>query len=258
MTGKLTLLTALLLSLATTTALAGGLGIPTSRSLAVVATGEPVYRETVLPGAVLTRVAASHLRVGTFEYAAARGDREELQLLADYCIARHYPALESVATPYPALLEAIIIRQAGLLVQWQLVGFIHGVMNTDNTALSGETIDYGPCAFMDAYDPATVFSSIDRHGRYAYANQPPIAQWNLARLALAEGRREGVRCSTGPAAPGRRFCDIWFEHAPGVLIVTSAWLGPEAEGEDPVAEAMLLQRLWAALSHRRAGRRSSA
>ena len=159
------------------------LGIPTSRSLAVVATGEPVYRETVLPGAILTRVAASHLRVGTFEYVAARGDREELQQLADYCISRHYPALASVADPYPALLEAIIIRQAELLVQWQLVGFIHGVMNTDNTALSGETIDYGPCAFMDAYDPATVFSSIDLHGRYSYANQPPIAQWNLARLA---------------------------------------------------------------------------
>jgi uncharacterized protein YdiU (UPF0061 family) len=159
------------------------LGIPTSRSLAVVTTGEPVYRETVLPGAILTRVAASHLRVGTFEYVAARGGREELQLLADYCISRHYPALESAANPYPALLEEIIIRQAALLVQWQLVGFIHGVMNTDNTALSGETIDYGPCAFMDAYDPATVFSSIDLHGRYAYANQPPIAQWNLARLA---------------------------------------------------------------------------
>jgi uncharacterized protein YdiU (UPF0061 family) len=159
------------------------LGIPTSRSLAVVTTGEPVYRETVLPGAILTRVAASHLRVGTFEYVAARGGREELQLLADYCMSRHYPALESAANPYPALLEEIIIRQAALLVQWQLVGFIHGVMNTDNTALSGETIDYGPCAFMDAYDPATVFSSIDLHGRYAYANQPPIAQWNLARLA---------------------------------------------------------------------------
>ncbi|MEJ2520982.1 MAG: YdiU family protein [Desulfuromonadales bacterium] len=159
------------------------LGIPTSRSLAVVATGEPVYRETVLPGGILTRVASSHLRVGTFEYVAARGDREELQLLADYCISRHYPALASVADPYPALLEAIIIGQAELLVQWQLVGFIHGVMNTDNTTLSGETIDYGPCAFMDAYDPATVFSSIDHHGRYAYANQPPIAQWNLARLA---------------------------------------------------------------------------
>jgi len=159
------------------------LGIPTSRSLAVVATGEPVYRETVLPGAILTRVAASHLRVGTCEYVAARGDREELQQLADYCISRHYPSLASVADPYPALLGAIIIRQAELLVQWQLVGFIHGVMNTDNTALSGETIDYGPCAFMDAYDPATVFSSIDLHGRYSYANQPPIAQWNLARLA---------------------------------------------------------------------------
>lgn len=161
------------------------LGIPTTRSLAVVTTGEPVYRETSLPGAVLTRVAASHIRVGTFEYAAARGDITLLRALADYTLHRHYPAAAAAEHPYAALLEAVIGRQAALIARWQLVGFVHGVMNTDNMALSGETIDYGPCAFMDAYDPATVFSSIDRYGRYAYGQQPEIAQWNLARLAEA-------------------------------------------------------------------------
>jgi uncharacterized protein YdiU (UPF0061 family) len=161
------------------------LGIPTTRSLAVVTTGETVYRETPLPGAVLTRVAASHIRVGTFEYAAARGDNQDLKALADYTLWRHYPDLKEAAAPYLALLEAIIERQAALIAQWQMVGFVHGVKNTDNMALSGETIDYGPCAFMDAYDPATVFSSIDHHGRYAYDRQPPITQWNLARLAEA-------------------------------------------------------------------------
>jgi len=161
------------------------LGIPTSRSLAVVATGEMVQREQPLPGAVLTRVASSHLRVGTFEWAAAHRDVAALRALADYTIARHYPELADTADPYLALFAAIAERQARLLAQWQLVGFIHGVMNTDNMALSGETIDYGPCAFMDRYDPATVFSSIDEQGRYAYGNQPPIAQWNLARLAEA-------------------------------------------------------------------------
>lgn len=161
------------------------LGIPTTRSLAVVSTGETVLREKPLPGAVLTRVAASHIRVGTFEYAAAFAGKPELQALADHTLARHYPQSAGAEAPYLALLEAVIERQAALLAQWQCVGFIHGVMNTDNTALSGETIDYGPCAFMDAYDPATVFSSIDRHGRYAYGQQPYIAQWNLARLAEA-------------------------------------------------------------------------
>jgi len=159
------------------------LGIPTTRSLAVATTGEPVLREELLPGAVLTRVAASHIRVGTFEYGAARGEAALLQALADYTMRRHYPEIANAIQPYVAFLEAVIERQAKLLAQWQLVGFIHGVMNTDNMALSGETIDYGPCAFMDAYDPATVFSSIDRFGRYAYGRQPPIAQWNLARLA---------------------------------------------------------------------------
>ena len=159
------------------------LGIPTTRSLAVVTTGEPVYREEVLPGAILTRVAASHLRVGTFQYASALNDTAALQALADYTITRHYPELAQAGNPYLALLYAVMDKQAALLAQWMHVGFIHGVMNTDNMTISGETIDYGPCAFMDTYDPSTVFSSIDRQGRYAYANQPPIAQWNLARFA---------------------------------------------------------------------------
>ena len=161
------------------------LGIPTTRSLAVAMTGEPVYRETVLEGAVLTRVAASHIRVGTMEWAAAHRDSHALRAIADYTRARHYPELVDAIEPYAALFEAIVERQAALVARWQLVGFIHGVMNTDNTALSGETIDYGPCAFMDTYDAKTVFSSIDHGGRYAYGNQPPIAQWNLARLAEA-------------------------------------------------------------------------
>jgi uncharacterized protein YdiU (UPF0061 family) len=161
------------------------LGIPTSRSLAVAATGEPVYRERRLAGAVLTRIAASHLRVGTFQWAAAHQDGAALRALADYTLQRHYPDIVDAPQPYLALLEAISQRQAALIARWQLVGFIHGVMNTDNMTISGETLDYGPCAFMDAYDPATVFSSIDQQGRYAYGNQPAIAQWNLARLAEA-------------------------------------------------------------------------
>ncbi|MBK1657423.1 protein adenylyltransferase SelO [Paracraurococcus ruber] len=159
------------------------MGIPTTRSLAAVTTGEPVYRETPLPGAVLTRVAASHLRVGTFQFFAARQDVEALRILADYAIARHYPALRDAPEPCRAFLGAVVEAQARLVAQWMLVGFIHGVMNTDNCTISGETIDYGPCAFMDAYDPATVFSSIDYQGRYAYANQPGIVHWNLTRLA---------------------------------------------------------------------------
>ena len=159
------------------------LGVPTTRALAAVATGEPVYRETMLPGAILTRVASSHIRVGTFQYFAAREDTEAVRQLADYVIARHYPDAAAAEHPYRALLEAVVARQAVLVAHWLLIGFIHGVMNTDNCSVSGETIDYGPCAFMDAYDPATVFSSIDQHGRYAYGNQPRIAVWNLARLA---------------------------------------------------------------------------
>lgn len=161
------------------------LGIPTSRSLAVVATGEAVHRERFLPGAVLTRVAASHLRVGTFEYAAARRDMDGLRTLVDYAIERHYPQSKGSESPALALLWAVMERQADLIVNWMRVGFIHGVMNTDNMTISGETIDYGPCAFMDAYDPATTFSSIDQGRRYAFGNQPAIARWNLTRLAEA-------------------------------------------------------------------------
>jgi uncharacterized protein YdiU (UPF0061 family) len=159
------------------------LAIPTTRALAAVLTGEPVFREGALPGAVLTRVAASHIRVGTFQLFAARGEQDKIRRLADYVIDRHYPELKDHANLYLGLLERVCDSQAALIARWMHVGFIHGVMNTDNMAISGETIDYGPCAFMDHYDPATVFSSIDTHGRYAYANQPRIAQWNLARLA---------------------------------------------------------------------------
>lgn len=161
------------------------LGIPTTRSLAVVATGEPVFRQTTVPGAVLTRVAASHLRVGTFQYAAVRGEIDDLRALVSYAIMRHYPELDGQANPALALLNQVIDAQADLIVQWMRVGFIHGVMNTDNMTISGQTIDYGPCAFMDQYDRATVFSSIDEQGRYAFGNQPGIAQWNLLRFAEA-------------------------------------------------------------------------
>ncbi|WP_371514968.1 YdiU family protein [Mycobacterium sp. 1164966.3] len=159
------------------------LGVATTRSLAVVATGRPVQRETELPGAVLVRVASSHLRVGSFQYAASTGDVELLRRLADHAIARHYPNAAQAENPYLALFQAVVAVQASLVAQWMLVGFVHGVMNTDNMTISGETIDYGPCAFMEAYDPETVFSSIDHWGRYAYGNQPVIAQWNLARFA---------------------------------------------------------------------------
>ena len=159
------------------------LGIPTTRSLAVVTTGERVYRDEPLPGAILTRVAASHVRVGTFQYFAARSDQDGLRELLEYVIARHYPTAREADSPALAVLKAVTQHQVALITRWMLVGFIHGVMNTDNMAISGETIDYGPCAFMDEYDPKTVFSSIDHSGRYAYANQPAIAQWNLARFA---------------------------------------------------------------------------
>lgn len=160
-----------------------GLGIATTRSLAVVTTGESVIREIDQPGAILTRVAASHLRVGTFQYVSEWGNDQDLRVLADYTLQRHFPNVDATPNHYLFLLQEVIKRQAALIAKWQLVGFIHGVMNTDNMALSGETIDYGPCAFMDAYDPATVFSSIDIQGRYAYGNQPNIGGWNLARFA---------------------------------------------------------------------------
>jgi serine/tyrosine/threonine adenylyltransferase len=161
------------------------LGVPTTRALAAVTTGERVFRETALPGAVFTRVAASHLRVGTFQYFAARGDVDALRTLADYAISRHYPEAAQAPRPYRSLLEGVIARQAHLVAQWMLLGFIHGVMNTDNSSISGETIDYGPCAFMEAYDPNTVFSSIDHVGRYSYSSQPLATEWNLTRLAEA-------------------------------------------------------------------------
>jgi serine/tyrosine/threonine adenylyltransferase len=175
------------------------LGIPTTRSLAVVTTGETIRRETMRPGAILTRVAASHLRVGTFQYGAGKGDIEELRALADYAIKRHYPHIEGDDNRYLSLLKEMIKVQASLIAKWQLVGFIHGVMNTDNMTISGETIDYGPCAFMNEYDPETVFSSIDAQGRYAYGNQPGIGGWNLARFAesllplLSEDEKQAVQ-----------------------------------------------------------------
>ncbi len=159
------------------------LGVPTTRALAAVTTGERVYRETALPGAVFTRVAASHLRVGTFQFFAARGDVDGLRTLSDYAIAHHYPDVAQAEHPYRAFLDGVIGRQARLVAQWMMLGFIHGVMNTDNSSISGETIDYGPCAFLEAYDPDKVFSSIDRHGRYGYGNQWRAARWNLTRLA---------------------------------------------------------------------------
>jgi serine/tyrosine/threonine adenylyltransferase len=158
-------------------------GIPTTLSLAAVTTGENVSRETLLPGAILTRVATSHIRIGTFEYFASREDRAGVKTLADYVIDRHYPAVRELNNPYLGLLEAVLNKQATLVAQWQGIGFIHGVMNTDNISMVGETLDYGPCAFMDTYNPQTVFSSIDRDGRYAYGNQPIIMHWNLSRLA---------------------------------------------------------------------------
>ena len=182
------------------------LGIPTTRALAVIATGQPVQRELVLPGAVLTRVAASHIRVGTFQFFAARGDVDRVRQLAEYAIGRHDGDLVGTPGRFLALLQRVVGRQAKLIAQWMNVGFIHGVMNTDNMTISGETIDYGPCAFVEAYDPAAVFSSIDRNGRYAFANQPAMAQWNLTRLAeallplLADDADEAAALASGAIA----------------------------------------------------------
>jgi uncharacterized protein YdiU (UPF0061 family) len=190
------------------------LGVPTTRSLAVVSTGEPVQRERPLPGAVLTRVAASHVRVGTFEYAAGCGDPSALPALTAYTLARHFPGAAGAENPAAALLEAVVARQAELLAHWMRIGFVHGVMNTDNMALSGETIDYGPCAFMDRYDPETVFSSIDRRGRYAYGNQPSMALWNLSRLAealLTEIDPDADRAVALAEGVLRRFEDLFRE-----------------------------------------------
>ena len=193
-------------------------GIPTTRALAAVVTGEPVFRESALPGAVLTRVAASHIRVGTFQFFAARGEQAKVRRLADYAIDRHYPELKGHSNSYLGLLERVCDRQAALIAGWMHVGFIHGVMNTDNMAISGETIDYGPCAFMDHYDPATVFSSIDTQGRYAYGNQPRIAQWNLARLAEtllplidADGNRAIARATEAVNAFPDQYKRYWLK-----------------------------------------------
>lgn len=191
------------------------LGIPTTRSLAVVTTGEKVYRETALEGAILTRIADSHIRVGTFQYVANWGTDEELRILADYTIERHYPHIEANENKYLSLLQEMMKRQAALIAKWQLVGFIHGVMNTDNMTISGETIDYGPCAFMDDYNPETVFSSIDRHGRYAYGNQPIIGGWNLARFAeallplLHEKEEEAIKLAQDEIS---RFSELYQSH----------------------------------------------
>ena len=223
------------------------LGIPTTRALAAVTTGEWVLRESALPGAVLTRVAASHIRVGTFQFFAMRGDVEGVRLLADHVIARHYPAAAAAPNPYRAMLEEVVARQAALIARWLLVGFIHGVMNTDNMSVAGETIYYGPCAFLDAYDPAAVFSSIDHGGRYAYGNQPRIAHWNLVRLAetllplLAEGEEAAIEVAKevlGAFAPAfgtaylaglRAKCGLATEQA-GDEALTQALLTVMAEG----------------------------
>jgi serine/tyrosine/threonine adenylyltransferase len=220
------------------------LGVPTTRALAAVTTGEQVLRETGLPGAVLTRVAASHLRVGTFQYFAARGDTEAIRSLADYAIARHYPEAVLAKQPYRALLDGVIARQAHLVAQWMLLGFIHGVMNTDNTAISGETIDYGPCAFMEAYDPAKVFSSIDHGGRYAYGNQPPAAHWNLTRLAEAllpvlqqeTGSEEAALASANEALAA---FEPQFEAARNAGMRRKLGLFTEREGDTGLAEDLL-------------------
>jgi len=217
------------------------LGIPTTRSLAATITGEHVMRETALPGAVLTRVAASHIRVGTFQYFAARGDTDGVKRLADHVIARHYPDLAGAEQPYHALLAGVIARQADLVARWLLVGFIHGVMNTDNTSISGETIDYGPCAFMDHYDPAAVFSSIDEQGRYAYANQPRIALWNLTRLAecllplFSDDKDKAIEQAQAILAefPGK------FTNAYNAGLLRKIGLFTEQDGDDALVQDLL-------------------
>ncbi len=223
------------------------LGVPATRALAAVLTGESVQREQPLPGAILTRVAASHVRVGTFQYFAARRDVKAVRLLADYAIARHYPAAAHAKQPYLALLEGIVARQAQLIAKWMLIGFIHGVMNTDNTSISGETIDYGPCAFMEAYDPAAVFSSIDHGGRYAYGNQPRAALWNLARLAeglLPVLAQESTSEEAAVAAANQALATFEprFEAARIAGLRRKLGLLTEREGDAALAED-LLQRM---------------
>lgn len=217
------------------------LGIPTTRSLAVAATGRPVQRETVLPGAVLARVASSHLRVGSFQYARATGDTGLLRRLADHAIDRHHPAAAEDTNTALALLRSVVAAQADLVARWMLVGFVHGVMNTDNMTISGETIDYGPCAFMEAFDPATVYSSIDQHGRYAYGNQPAAAQWNLARLAEAllplihDDQEQAVALATEALGDFRsRYGAAWSAGMRAKLGLGDA-VGVIGDGVDPLA-----------------------
>ncbi|MGF2953400.1 protein adenylyltransferase SelO [Mycobacterium sp. THU-M116] len=225
------------------------LGVPTTRSLAVVGTGCPVQRDTELPGALLTRVAASHLRVGSFQYAAASGDTGLLKRLADHAIARHHPAAAAAQRPYLALLEAVADVQASLIARWMLIGFVHGVMNTDNMTISGETIDYGPCAFMEAYDPETVFSSIDSRGRYSYGNQPVVARWNLARFAetllplISESTEEAVGLAEASFGVfGTRYDAVW---APGMR--AKLGLPAEADSHADADAAQLIDELLALL-----------
>ncbi|RIX52139.1 YdiU family protein [Paenibacillus nanensis] len=223
-----------------------GLGIPTTRSLAVVTTGEPVYRETELPGAILTRIAASHIRVGTFQYTSAWGTSDELRTLVDYALQRHYPdAVHTGDNASLTLLREVMKRQAALIAKWQLVGFIHGVMNTDNMAISGETIDYGPCAFMDTYDLETVFSSIDRQGRYAYGNQPYIAAWNLARLAealvpvLHDDEEQAVKMAEDEI---RQFTGMFYSHWLAGMRAKLGLFGEEPEDESLAKDLLELMQ----------------
>lgn len=218
------------------------LGIPTTRSLAVATTGEPVYRERPQPGGILTRIAASHIRVGTLQFAAATQNKSYLQALADYTIQRHFPHISAAENPYLTLLDQVIDLQAALIARWMLVGFIHGVMNTDNMSICGETIDYGPCAFMNAYHPETVFSSIDTQGRYAYANQPNIAHWNLVRLAEAllplihEDEQEAIELVTlSLNLFPQRYFDYWLDGMRKKLGIFNA------EAEDRALAENLLQ-----------------
>lgn len=219
------------------------LGIPTTRSLAVVSTGENIIRETERPGAILTRVASSHIRVATFQYAARWGSIDDLRALADYTLHRHFPDVAQAENRYLLLLQEVIKRQAALIAQWQRVGFIHGVMNTDNMAISGETIDYGPCAFMDAYNPSTVFSSIDRQGRYAYGNQPYIAGWNLARFAetllplLHEDEEQAVQLAQDAIA---QFSELYHHHWLKGMRAKLGLLDEEAEDEALIKELLEL------------------
>ncbi|MEO2258360.1 protein adenylyltransferase SelO [Paenibacillus amylolyticus] len=219
------------------------LGIPTTRSLAVVSTGENIIRETERPGAILTRVASSHIRVATFQYAARWGSIEDLRALADYTLNRHFPEVAQAENRYLLLLQEVIKRQAALIAQWQRVGFIHGVMNTDNMAISGETIDYGPCAFMDTYNPSTVFSSIDRQGRYAYGNQPYIAGWNLARFAetllplLHEDEEQAVQLAQDAIA---QFSELYHHHWLKGMRAKLGLSDEEAEDEALIKELLEL------------------